>query len=148
MLIAKVSNVYAKMSEGYELGKIQIKYVQRNPDLTGMRAEIQGPNYGLEGLSYGQWWPPSGGTTQVKPLASCTVWKSLWRLHAVTSELCTIKGPLGGVGSVELQFGPREPMKDVFPNSSFPLTVKFRADEMAMPYPKAPVSLLFKTVPE
>jgi hypothetical protein len=46
--------------------------------------------------------------------------KSDWRSDAVTSELCTIKGALRGVGSEALQFGPREPMKDVFPKSVFP----------------------------
>ena len=81
-------------------------------------------------------------------MASCTVVKLDWRLDEVTSELCTIKGLLGGVGSEVLQFGPREPMKDVFPKSVFPCTVKSRADVTAMAYPKAPVRLLFEAVPE
>jgi hypothetical protein len=59
-----------------------------------------------------------------------------------------MKAVLVGVGSEALQFGPREPMKEVFPNSTFPWTVKFWADVIAMPYPKAPVSQLFRTLPE
>ena len=38
-----------------------------------------------------------------------------------------------GVVSVVLQLGPREPMNDVLPTSVFPETVKFTADEIAMP---------------
>jgi len=66
----------------------------------------------------------------------------------VTFTHSTIKEELAGVGSEALQFGPREPIKEVFPKSVFPSTVKFRADVMAMPYPKAPESLLFRTVPD
>lgn len=46
----------------------------------------------------------------------------------------------------ELQFGPRDPIKDVFPNSSFPVTVKFFAELMAIPYPNAPEKWLLITV--
>ena len=66
----------------------------------------------------------------------------------VTFANSTINEELAGVGSDALQFGPRDPINDVFPNSVFPSTVKFRADVMAMPYPKAPDSLLFRTVPD
>ena len=38
----------------------------------------------------------------------------------VTFAHSTMKAALGGVGSDALQFGPREPMKEVFPKSAFP----------------------------
>jgi hypothetical protein len=38
----------------------------------------------------------------------------------VTFANSTIKAALAGVGSEALQFGPREPMKEVFPMSEFP----------------------------
>lgn len=53
-------------------------------------------------------------------MAFCTVWKSDWISDAVILEVWMIKEPLGGVDSEELQFGPREPMKAVFPKSVFP----------------------------
>ena len=52
-----------------------------------------------------------------------------------------------GVVSVALQFGPRDPMNDVFPTRVLFKTVKSDADDIAMPYPKAPVKVLFCTVP-
>lgn len=45
-----------------------------------------------------------------------------------------------GVWSTELQFGPREPMKEVLPIRVLPSTVKFLAPDIAIPYPKAPVN--------
>ena len=53
----------------------------------------------------------------------------------------------GTTSSVE-QFGPLEPMKEVFPTSVFPCMVKFRAEVIAMPYPNAPDSVLSRTVPD
>lgn len=50
--------------------------------------------------------------------------------------------------SRELQLGPRDPMKEVFPNNTLLSTVKLRAEVMAMAYPNAPERLLLKTVPE
>ena len=59
-----------------------------------------------------------------------------------------IKAALAGVGSAAPQFGPREPMNEVFPKSTLFSTVKFTAEVIAIPYPNAPVKKLFKTVPE
>ena len=60
----------------------------------------------------------------------------------------TIKAALDGVGSEELQLGPREPMKEVFSKRKLFCTVKLKAEVTAIPYPNAPVSVLFRTVPE
>ena len=53
-----------------------------------------------------------------------------------------------GVTSAEVQLGPREPMKDVFPNKALPCTVKLVADEIAIANPNAPDSSLLRTVPD
>jgi len=66
----------------------------------------------------------------------------------VTFDHSTIKAVLAGVGSEALQFGPREPMNEVFPIRTLSCTVKLRAEVIAMPYPNAPVKLLLRTVPE
>lgn len=54
-------------------------------------------------------------------------------LEDVTVVSSWTNGAGVGVMSVVLQFGPFEPMKDVFPTRIFPCTVKFVAEEMAMP---------------
>lgn len=69
-------------------------------------------------------------------------------MDEVTFAWETIKAALVGVGSSALQFGPREPMNEVFPNSTLFSTVKLTAEVTAIPYPNAPVRMLFKTVPE
>ena len=66
----------------------------------------------------------------------------------VTFTESAMKAALAGVGSEALQFGPREPMNEVFPKRTLSCTVKLRAEVIAIPYPNAPVRLLFRTVPE
>lgn len=73
--------------------------------------------------------------------------KPSWMVDAVTVFGSSTNGVGVGVTSVELQFGPREPMKVVLPNSELPSTVKFVADEIAIAYPNAPVNSLLSTVP-
>jgi len=71
-----------------------------------------------------------------------------WIEDEVTFVMATIKAALGGVGSEALQFGPREPMNEVFSKRTLPWTVKLKAELIAIPYPNAPVRVLFTTVPE
>lgn len=47
-----------------------------------------------------------------------------------------------------VQLGPRDPMKEVFPNKTLFWTVKLWAEVMAMAYPNAPERWLLRTVPE
>lgn len=58
------------------------------------------------------------------------------------------KGAGEGVTSVWLQLGPLEPINEVFPKRTLLSTVKLRAEDMAIPYPKAPERRLLITVPE
>ncbi len=76
---------------------------------------------------------------RVNPLASCTGRKSGWSMVEVTIASLTIKAALAGVGSEALQFGPREPINEVFPKRTLSCTVKLQAEVIAMPYPNAPV---------
>ncbi len=85
---------------------------------------------------------------QVKPFPSVMFWKSSWVADPVTVLRSITKRAGEGVVSVSVQLGPRAPMKDVLPTSTLFSTVKLLAEDMAMPYPKAPVSWLFNTVPD
>lgn len=70
---------------------------------------------------------------QVRLFPSEMAWKSPRRLDDCTVFWSSTKGAGLGVVSVVLQLGPREPMNDVLPTSVFPVTVKFTADEIAIP---------------
>lgn len=69
-------------------------------------------------------------------------------LELVTVVGSSTNGAGDGVTSVEVQLGPREPMKEVFPRSVLPCTVKLFADEIAMANPNAPDNSLLSTVPD
>lgn len=69
-------------------------------------------------------------------------------VEVVTVDQSMTKACGVGVVSVVLQFGPRDPMNVVLPMRTLSCTVKFRAEEMAMPYPNAPVKELLYTVPD
>ena len=70
---------------------------------------------------------------QVRLFPSGMVWKSPEMVDDCTVLWSSTNGAGLGVVSDELQLGPREPMNDVLPTSVFPETVKFTADEIAMP---------------
>lgn len=70
---------------------------------------------------------------QVRLFPSWISWKLPRMLDDCTLFSSSTNGAGLGVVSVVLQLGPREPMNDVLPTSVFPETVKFTADEIAMP---------------
>ena len=70
---------------------------------------------------------------QVSPLPSGMSWKLFWIVDDVTFTGSMTNGAGVGVTSVVLQFGPRDPMKDVFPTRVLFSTVKLVADVIAIP---------------